>query len=260
MQKLICELCRSNDFTRDDQGFFVCDYCRTKYSAEQARSMIVEGTVRVDRSGEAASLLKLASTAVSSGNMYEAVDYANRALEVDPDNHVAWYLKGTAVGWLSTVDFPRIREVHHAFSLAIDRAPAEERLAVGQWCMEQSNQLINGIASASFQRIRQISPSSELWPVHLGLIEDSLGLLGTAYQWCPNPSTFTLYISLATEMIRGTPYNYHLGLQSGSGVHRVAPAYRTHLIERVDWAAVQMRRFDPTYTAPSTKKRWGRFR
>ena len=46
MKKLQCELCNGTDFTKDGD-YFVCDYCRAKYSTQQAQKMIIEGTVEV---------------------------------------------------------------------------------------------------------------------------------------------------------------------------------------------------------------------
>jgi len=80
MKRLVCELCGGNDFTKGDDGLFVCGYCRTKYTPAQAQSMIVEGTVRVDRSGEVGNLITLASNALASSNNQEAFDFANKVL------------------------------------------------------------------------------------------------------------------------------------------------------------------------------------
>ena len=46
MKQLICEMCTSNDLVKQD-GFFVCQNCGTKYSVEEAKKMMVEGTVDV---------------------------------------------------------------------------------------------------------------------------------------------------------------------------------------------------------------------
>lgn len=46
MKTLKCEMCGSNDVVKQD-GLYVCQHCGTKYSVEEARKMIVEGTVEV---------------------------------------------------------------------------------------------------------------------------------------------------------------------------------------------------------------------
>lgn len=47
MNQLKCDLCGSNELVKQN-GFFVCRFCGTKYSAEEARRMMVEGTVKID--------------------------------------------------------------------------------------------------------------------------------------------------------------------------------------------------------------------
>jgi NADH dehydrogenase/NADH:ubiquinone oxidoreductase subunit G len=46
MKKITCEICGSNDLVKQD-GFFACEYCGTKYSLEEAKKMMLEGTVEV---------------------------------------------------------------------------------------------------------------------------------------------------------------------------------------------------------------------
>jgi uncharacterized Zn finger protein (UPF0148 family) len=46
MKKLTCEMCGSTELIKDG-GVFVCQTCGCKYSIEEARKMMVEGTVEV---------------------------------------------------------------------------------------------------------------------------------------------------------------------------------------------------------------------
>ena len=256
MQKLICELCGSNDFTKDDQGYFVCDYCRTKYTPEQAQSMIVEGTVRVDRSGEAASLLTLSSTALSGRNMQEAFDYANRALEIDPENATAWYLKGTAAGWLSTVQSSRFREMQHAFSLAMHHAPDDERAAMQQWCATQTMQISASVATTSLQYAQQYSSAPGVWDAHIAVCEDVLGTLEGLYRSNPAPGPLEIYVPIASDLIKGIHYGFtNAAGQTVTGVREVAPAYRTLLNQRIIWASSEIKRYNPAYVVPKPKSK-----
>jgi hypothetical protein len=103
LNKLQCDLCNGTEFTKTDE-YFVCDFCRTKYSTEQAKKMMIEGTVevagtvQVDRANETANLITLAESSLASGNPSNAFDYANRALEIDVDNSQAWACKAKAAG------------------------------------------------------------------------------------------------------------------------------------------------------------------
>ncbi len=250
MQKLICELCRSNDFTKDDQGFFVCDYCRTKYTPEQAKSMIVEGTVRVDRSGEASSLLTLASTALSGGNMQEALDYANRALEIDPEDPTAWYLKGTATGWLSTIQQSRLAELRHAYTLAIQKASEADHQSVVNWCSDGMNQVAGSLAGTSMTHVRQYPTVAGIWQQHTQVATEALGLLATSYQWRPNPDSLTISIAIASDLIVGFPSRIMTETGRRVTVNVTAANHQRNLQEQINWAGEQMRYFDPSFVAP----------
>ena len=80
MVKLQCELCNGTEFTKAEE-FFVCDFCRAKYTTAQAKTMIegiveVTGTVQVDRGNEISNLLALAKSALDAGNPGEGYNYA----------------------------------------------------------------------------------------------------------------------------------------------------------------------------------------
>ena len=49
MKQLTCEMCGSTDLIKQD-GVFVCQSCGCKYSVEEAKKMMVEGTVDVSGS------------------------------------------------------------------------------------------------------------------------------------------------------------------------------------------------------------------
>lgn len=80
MKALKCELCGSNDVVKQD-GLFVCQHCGTKYSLEEAKKMMVEGTVsvtgtvKIDSSSELQNLYEIARRAKDSDNNQQAVKY-----------------------------------------------------------------------------------------------------------------------------------------------------------------------------------------
>ena len=125
MKKLVCEMCRSNDIIKQE-GLFVCQHCGVKYPLEEARKMMVEGTVRVDSVGNVENLMKLAMSAQSSGNSQEAEQFSNRILEIDPSNYKAWLIKGRAAGLLGTIPNLRFSEFLDCFAKAVNNAPTDE--------------------------------------------------------------------------------------------------------------------------------------
>ncbi len=80
MKQLTCEMCGSTDLIKQD-GVFVCQSCGTKYSVEEAKKMMVEGTVevtgtvKVDASEKVKNLYALARRANEDCNAEMAAKY-----------------------------------------------------------------------------------------------------------------------------------------------------------------------------------------
>lgn len=102
MKKLVCEMCGGADLIKQD-GVFVCQNCGTKYSVEEARKMMmegsvsiegtvaVEGTVKVDKSEELKKLYTLARRAKEADNTENAVRYYTQIEMQDPDSWEAYF-------------------------------------------------------------------------------------------------------------------------------------------------------------------------
>lgn len=131
MKRLTCEMCGSTDLMKQD-GVFICQTCGTKYSVEEAKKMMVEGTVevagtvKIDDTARISNYYTMAENAYEAGNKQEAESYCNKIIEIDPSNYKAWFLKGKAAGWQSTLRNIRIEESVNCFTQAIDNAPEDE--------------------------------------------------------------------------------------------------------------------------------------
>ena len=153
MKQLRCEMCGSSDLIKQD-GVFVCQSCGCKYSVEEARKMMVEvegtvevtGTVKVDDSEKKSKYLNMAFEARKAGNYDECGDYANRVLEMEPENAYAWLLKGVAVGWKSTLGNPRIDESIVAWNNTFKYMTAESSLeTIGSVMSTEYNSMLQSM-------------------------------------------------------------------------------------------------------------------
>ena len=166
MKKIVCELCEGTEFTKEG-GMFVCQGCGTKYSVEEAKSMMreVEGSAPVStvapvtavpmgnpNQQQIDNMLLLATTAFEADNNQEAENYCNQVIALDAMNYKAWLLKGKAAGWQSTIQNQRITKAAHAFAQAIDFAPEDEKEAVKEEAVEQLKRL--GLACISLRKNR----------------------------------------------------------------------------------------------------------
>ena len=135
MRLLTCEMCGGTDLIKCD-GFFLCQNCGMKYSVEEAKKMMIEGTVQVagsvsiDASESIKTYLKMAKSAYDASNFEEAEQYCNKTIEISPCNYQALMLKGKSAGWQSTLQNDRFIEAINYFSLAISNAPEDEHSAL----------------------------------------------------------------------------------------------------------------------------------
>jgi len=94
---MICEICNGNDLIKLD-GIYVCQYCGTKYSVEEARKLLVECVLKVDNSSTVNALLKAAHRARDAQDTNAAREYFEKVLQKDPVNWEATFYLKSMVG------------------------------------------------------------------------------------------------------------------------------------------------------------------
>lgn len=91
MKALTCEMCGSTEIVRKD-GLYVCQACGTKYSVEDAKKMMMEGTikidgpVKIDDSENLANLKTLAERATKNQDWDRAYRYYEQILYLQPND------------------------------------------------------------------------------------------------------------------------------------------------------------------------------
>jgi len=97
MKQFVCEMCGSSDLIKQD-GVFVCQSCGCKYSLEEARKIISDGTidvtgstVKVDNSDEINNLYELARRARGNGDHQNAKKYYEQILLKEPSSWEAYF-------------------------------------------------------------------------------------------------------------------------------------------------------------------------
>ena len=134
MKALVCEMCQSTELLKQD-GVFVCQHCGTKYSVEEARKMMVEGSVEVQgvvevkNTAQAENLMSLAKKSYESKNYAQAEEFCNQIIAMDGANYFAWKLKGEAINYQITGTNDRIEEVYNCIMTSyevLDDAGKEE--------------------------------------------------------------------------------------------------------------------------------------
>ena len=90
MQAIKCELCGSNQLIKKD-GFFQCEHCGTKYTLEEAKKLIVSGTVEVvTGNAEKERLLKNAESFWTLKREDKAEEVFLQITNDFPDDYRGW--------------------------------------------------------------------------------------------------------------------------------------------------------------------------
>ena len=257
MDRLQCELCNGTEFTKIDD-YFVCDYCRTKYSPEQAKKMMIEGTVevagtvQVDRGNETANLLTLSQSALAGGNAGEAFDYANRALEIDVENVQAWVYRAKAAGWSSTLANLRFAEMISSFKTALEKAPEEQRNELKSECASDMTSICVAVHKLSWDHAKKFPGVNGIWQSHIDRCIHIFTVLDVAYDWGGQRVALQHNIAFASNLIVGIRFKDPRG---NARVVFLKPAFQQLVQARIDKAGEEIRKkFDPSYVTPKPKK------
>lgn len=177
MKQLTCEMCGGTDLIKQD-GVFVCQSCGTKYSIEEAKKMMIEGTVavsgtvKVDDTEKVKNFFKMASNAYDAGNKQEAESYCNKIIEIDPENSDAWLLKGISAAWQSTLGNLRMDEFMSCISNAFQYATSIESLkGLGRRAYQELYSLSLAVNALQLNRVVSV-PST--WREYLSFSPEPL--------------------------------------------------------------------------------------
>ena len=86
MKQLTCEMCGSTDLLKQD-GIFVCQTCGMKYSAEEAKNLMVE----IDNSKKMANLYERARKSIEVNDLEHAAEYFKEILDENPNDWEAYF-------------------------------------------------------------------------------------------------------------------------------------------------------------------------
>lgn len=109
MKQLTCEMCGGTDLMKQD-GVFVCQSCGCKYSVEEAKRMMIEGTVdvqgtvKVDNSAFVQKYLDNARRAYEKEDWEEVEKYYNMVEQNAPNNMEAVFFSAFGKAMLSLTD------------------------------------------------------------------------------------------------------------------------------------------------------------
>lgn len=169
MKQLTCEMCGSTDLLKQD-GVFICQSCGTKYTVEEAKKMMIEGTVEVqgtvklDNSDKLKKLYQAARNARETSDSRSAIKYYEQITAEDPDSWEALFylviLKSEHITNAEirsaansiTVCLPKVFELIKT-TVADEDEQKQAVLEVGMQCADASR----GLADASYNFYKSVT-------------------------------------------------------------------------------------------------------
>ena len=143
MKQLVCEMCGGTDLVKDG-GVFICKTCGCKYSVEEAKKMMIEGTVDVtgkvsiDRSEEIENRMANAINEYKAGNNDRAYTLFSEILNIDPNFARAIVYKALSDSWNSSIKSPKLgaasEEICRAIKIFRDNTISEKEYSAA--CVE----------------------------------------------------------------------------------------------------------------------------
>ena len=149
------------------------------------------GTDSSEEQKKLSSFLMLAEQADQSGNYQEAFSFYTKALEIEPLNPDAWFGKGKAAGWCSTVVKCRLLEMVQGISNAVKFAPDERKADLSVQGVAEINSTANALYNAAYKLYQEDVGSRKLcW----NAFEHCLQALDAAHEL--NPKSIKLMESI----------------------------------------------------------------
>lgn len=195
----ICTQCNAKIEVDDTKDAGICQYCGTAFVTEK---VIVNYNTYVTTnnnfaganinilSGNLDNYIKIAKNAIDAGNGKEAIDYTNKALEINPESSQAWILKMKAVGLVGTIGNPQVTEAINYGDNAIKFSSDKEKTKaeVFDYYIKRAIELML-VATSQLKDVAQIKQMS------------GLGVTAMQSVAKADAATRTMYLNLASPAL-----------------------------------------------------------
>ena len=148
MKTLKCDLCGSVEILKNGD-FFVCQHCGCKYTAEEARKLMIEGKVSIDNSQKLKNLYILARRARSENNITNAENYYKQILLEEPDSweanfySVYYAAANCKIGGMVSAAYSVSNCLSSTFKLIKERVPQiEQKMFYLQMTLDVKNLML----------------------------------------------------------------------------------------------------------------------
>ncbi|MBQ7119268.1 MAG: TFIIB-type zinc finger domain-containing protein [Oscillospiraceae bacterium] len=255
MKALVCEMCNSTDMVKQD-GFFVCQHCGMKYSVEEAKKMMIEGTVdvtgtvKVDNSAFVEKYLINARRAKDKTDWEEVEKYYNMVEQNDPTNIEAIFYSAYGKAMLSLSDSDKFKRkqkfevFEKSISVIDDNYDVSKSEELEKVIMGMSNDLIT-MAGSSFvynQTTKNNITSDDRGETYVMFARAEIAFIESVENIIAKDEKAYLYKLLVVHYRRCIMNGY------------VTDAFKKRYQEKMQNAIDKLSQLDPSYQAPEIPK------
>jgi len=193
--------------------------------------------------------LVLARTAALAGNNDEALNYFNKVLELDPINVNAWFGKGEASGWLSSISNLRFGEMTVAFESALKFSDNPDELK--KECARSINEIVTACYSLCRNHAIEFIALPDTWPAHIVQIQQMISMYELAHAYDPeNEIILRNIITLCEGSIEGIAYTDPYDNNTSKSVF-LAPEYEKVVRGTMTQYGEILKKLNPEYKLPN---------
>ena len=237
---------------QDKATVIKCMYC--------GGDIIVQDAIHRAAESNVLNWLLLAKTALDGGNYQEAFNYYTRVLEVDPQNYEAWFGKGEAAGWLSTLADFRMSEMLTDIENAIKNAPEEIKGNL----KNRSADSISSMSIAYYRLMREhllkFIALENTWETYVDQCKILLQILEYAHKLSPrNRTIMENIIDICGDLTKGVKYVDPYSSDVWGNPHRHMKAFITEQFEEnlktvINQFVNKIQEIDSSYQPPQIIK------
>lgn len=199
------------------------------------------------------NLLSLCTSSLEAGNSLEAYSYANRILEMDPENSDAWFAKGKSAGWQSTLISFRFSEMIQGFNNAIKYADDGNKKSINSACCSELNEIVTSCYGMAHKHVLEFVALKESWAEYLQRCEQIISTYEVGRLYDPsNTVILENLIHLCKDNIEGIKYQdpFENNITKVVGTNE---SYQSILRSKLDTYAENLQLINPSYVKPDPK-------
>jgi tetratricopeptide (TPR) repeat protein len=248
LEAAVCPFCGGDLRVPDDRKTVKCMYC--------GKDIIVREAIDKAIGPKIVNYMTLATTAKKSRNNQEAYDYYNKVLELDPQNHEAWYGKGEAAGWLSTLNDFRLPEMISGVEKAVEYAPVDKKENIKAEAAQMMNNITIAFFRISSNHVFEYGSTGNAGQEFLNRCGLMINALEIAHSYAPNDAPILdNLIFLCKFQVEGVEYKDFNQYGEIRNILRITPESEAMLRSRMDSYVCKRKALDSAYQPPEVKKK-----